>query len=729
MAIIFNPNKKIFTLQTAHTTYQMQVDRLGYLLHLYYGAKNTCDMDYVLTYADRGFSGNPYAAGMNRTYSLDTLPQEYPTLGTGDFRNIALDIKNEQGTESVELLYKSYEIRDGKYALKGLPAVWASDDEAQTLEIVLGDDIAGVEVHLLYGVLEACDVITRSVLIKNTGSGNITIEKAHAACLDMVYGDYDVIRFYGKHAMERNLERTHLGHGTLSFGSRRGTSSHQYNPAVILAQRDTTENAGDCYGMLFVYSGNFSCEAEKDQINQTRLLMGLSNELFSYPLAAGETFTVPEVIMSYSADGFSQLSHQYHTCISEHVCRSRFAHEVRPVLINSWEAAYFDFTGDTIVDLAKEAASLGIDMVVMDDGWFGHRNDDSTSLGDWKVNEQKLPGGLKPLVEQVNALGMKFGIWFEPEMISPDSDLYREHPEWAIQIPGREATESRCQYVLDLSRPEVQDYAYECVAKILRSANIKYVKWDMNRQLSDLGSTYLDEDSQQELFHRYVLGMYAMQERLVQEFPDLLLENCSGGGARFDPGMLYYSPQIWCSDDTDAIERLEIQEGTALIYPLCAMGAHVSVCPNHTVGRVTPFTTRGHVALAGTFGYELDITKLPEEERKLIPEQTAMYHKYHELIRDGEYYRILSYRENHRSDCWAVASEDKNEVLVTYVQVLAQVNMPSRKVRLRGFDPAKKYRLEGTDEVYSGEMLMNAGFRMKDFWGDFKSRLYHFTAK
>jgi len=306
-------------------------------------------------------------------------------------------------------------------------------------------------------------------------------------------------------------------------------------------------------------------------------------------------------------------------------------------------------------------------------------------------------------------------------MISPDSDLYREHPEWAIQIPGREATEIRCQYVLDLSRPEVQDYAYECVAKILRSANIKYVKWDMNRQLSDLGSTYLDKDSQQELFHRYVLGMYAMQERLVQEFPDLLLENCSGGGARFDPGMLYYSPQIWCSDDTDAIERLEIQEGTALIYPLCSMGAHVSVCPNHTVGRVTPFTTRGHVALAGTFGYELDITKLPEEERKLIPEQTAMYHKYHELIRDGEYYRILSYRENHRSDCWAVASEDKNEVLV-------QVNMPSRKVRLRGFDPAKKYRLEGTDEVYSGEMLMNAGFRMKDFWGDFVSRLYHFIA-
>ena len=368
-------------------------------------------------------------------------------------------------------------------------------------------------------------------------------------------------------------------------------------------------------------------------------------------------------------------------------------------------------------------------MLVMDDGWFGHRNDDATSLGDWFVNENKIKGGLKHLVDEVNKLGLKFGIWMEPEMISPDSELYRKHPDWAFAVPERTATLSRNQYVLDLSRKEVRDYVYECVHNVISSANIEYVKWDMNRQLTDIGSVEFTGDRQGELAHRYVLGVYELQERLVNDFPDLLLENCSGGGARFDPGMLYYSPQIWCSDDTDAIERLSIQEGTELIYPLSTMGAHVSDCPNHTVGRSTPFMTRAHVALAGTFGYELDITKLPEEERKLIPEQTAMYHKYHELIREGEYYRILSCRENHRSDCWAVASEDKNEVLVTYVQVLAQVNMPSRKVRLRGFDPAKKYRLEGTDEVYSGEMLMNAGFRMKDFWGDFKSRLYHFTAK
>ena len=480
--------------------------------------------------------------------------------------------------------------------------------------------------------------------------------------------------------------------------------------------------------MHFVYSGNFIGQVERCQFDTVRMVMGINQEEFCWNLKAGDEFQAPEVVMVYSAEGLGKMTRSYHAFYRRHMIRSPYNHKKRPILINNWEATYFDFDTDKLLDIAREAKKDGIEMLVMDDGWFGKRNKDDSSLGDWVVNEEKIKGGLKNLVDKVNEIGLEFGIWFEPEMISPDSDLYREHPEWAIQIPGREATEIRCQYVLDLSRPEVQDYAYESVAKILRSANIKYVKWDMNRQLSDLGSTYLDEDSQQELFHRYVLGMYAMQERLVQEFPDLLLENCSGGGARFDPGMLYYSPQIWCSDDTDAIERLEIQEGTALIYPLCAMGAHVSVCPNHTVGRVTPFTTRGHVALAGTFGYELDITKLPEEERKLIPEQTAMYHKYHELIRDGEYYRILSYRENHRSDCWAVASEDKNEVLVTYVQVLAQVNMPSRKVRLRGFDPAKKYRLEGTDEVYSGEMLMNVGFRMKDFWGDFVSRLYHFIA-
>jgi len=500
MALIYNPNKRIFTLHTKHSTYQMQVDSLGYLLHLYYGAKNNGSMEYVLTYADRGFSGNPYAAGADRTYSLDALPQEFPTLGTGDYRNIALNIKGDNGVEGVNLLYKRHEIRKGKYALNGLPAVWAKEEEAQTLEIVLADEAAQVEVHLLYGVLEEADVITRSVVIKNVGTGSVTIEKASAACLDFVSGDYDVLRFYGRHAMERNLERTPLGHGTICFGSRRGTSSHQYNPAVILAEHGATEDSGACYGMLMVYSGNFLCEAEKDQFEQTRLLMGLNEELFSYPLAAGETFTVPEVILSYSANGLSELSQQYHKCIRDHVCRSKYVHESRPVLINSWEAAYFDFTGDTIVDLAKEAASLGIDMVVMDDGWFGKRNDDNSSLGDWQVNEQKLGGSLAQLIERVHEQGVKFGIWIEPEMVNEDSDLYRAHPDWAIQIPGRKPIRSRNQLLLDFSRKEVRDQVFEQICAVLDQGEIDYVKWDMNRSMADVYAGNLTYD--------YVLGVY-----------------------------------------------------------------------------------------------------------------------------------------------------------------------------------------------------------------------------
>lgn len=734
MAIRYIEQDRTFWLDTEHTSYLLAiVDQENFVGHVYYGRKlqytgGTTAPVYLMRMGEAPFV--PSKNNRERVSFLDSFPMEYPGNGLGDYRESAISVRTAQGHVGVQLQYVSHEIVKSKPALPGLPSTFPGEEDCDTLILHLADPVIGLAADLLYTTFEKEDVITRSVILKNTAEQPVYLTKVMSACLDIDCTDekYDILTLHGSWGRERQMERRSLMHGKQSVGSVRGESSHQEHPFIALLSEDATQDNGEVYGMHFVYSGNFLAQAELSQFDSIRMTMGIHPENFVWKLEQGESFAAPEVVMTYSSEGLSGMTHHYHDMYRNHLIRGEYRDKKRPILINNWEATYFNFNTEKLLKIAEQASKLGIEMLVMDDGWFGHRNDDSTSLGDWKVNEQKLPGGLKPLVDQVNALGMKFGIWFEPEMISPDSDLYREHPEWAIQIPGREATEIRCQYVLDLSRPEVQDYAYECVAKILRSANIKYVKWDMNRQLSDLGSTYLDKDSQQELFHRYVLGMYAMQERLVQEFPDLLLENCSGGGARFDPGMLYYSPQIWCSDDTDAIERLEIQEGTALIYPLCSMGAHVSVCPNHTVGRVTPFTTRGHVALAGTFGYELDITKLPEEERKLIPEQTAMYHKYHELIRDGEYYRILSYRENHRSDCWAVASEDKNEVLVTYVQVLAQVNMPSRKVRLRGFDPAKKYRLEGTDEVYSGEMLMNAGFRMKDFWGDFVSRLYHFIA-
>ncbi|MCI7532980.1 MAG: alpha-galactosidase [Lachnobacterium sp.] len=718
MAIIYNPNKRIFTLHTKHSTYQMQVDSLGYLLHLYYGAKNNSSMEYVLTYADRGFSGNPYAAGADRTYSLDALPQEFPTLGTGDYRNIALDIKNSRGIEITNLLYKKHEIRKGKYALPGLPAVWADEAEAQTLEIVLADENAGMEVHLLYGVLEEADVITRSAVIRNIGTETVTIEKAAAACLDFVSGNYDVIRFYGKHAFERNVERTVLGHGTIAFGSRRGTSSHQYNPAVILAEQGTTEEAGNCYGMLMVYSGNFFCEAERDQYNQTRLLMGLNDELFSYPLAAGDTFTVPEVILSYSQNGLSALSQQYHNCIRNHVCRSKYVHMSRPVLINSWEAAYFDFTGETIVNLAKEAASLGIDMVVMDDGWFGKRDDDNSSLGDWYVNEKKLGGSLSELIRRVHEQGVKIGIWIEPEMVNEDSDLYRAHPDWAIQIPGRKPIRSRNQLLLDFSRKEVRDQVFEQICAVLDQGEIDYVKWDMNRSMADVYAGNLTYD--------YVLGVYDFMERLTSRYPDMLLEGCSGGGGRFDAGMLYYSPQIWCSDNTDAINRTRIQYGTSFFYPVSAVGAHVSAVPNHQTGRVTSFHTRGVTAMAGTFGYELNPALLSDEEKQQVREQIASYKKYERLINEGTYWR-LSDPIHDEIAAWMSVSKEQDRALVSVVRLMAEANQAAVYVRLRGLKPKAVYLEEYSGKQYSGAALMHTGIVLPFFTHEYEAYQFSFV--
>lgn len=675
-------------------------------------------MEYVLTYADRGFSGNPYAAGADRTYSLDALPQEFPTLGTGDYRNIALDIKNSRGIESTNLLYKKHEIRKGKYALPGLPAVWADEAEAQTLEIVLADENAGMEVHLLYGVLEEVDVITRSAVIRNIGTETVTIEKAAAACLDFVSGNYDVIRFYGKHAFERNVERTVLGHGTIAFGSRRGTSSHQYNPAVILAEQGTTEEAGNCYGMLMVYSGNFFCEAERDQYNQTRLLMGLNDELFSYPLAAGDTFTVPEVILSYSQNGLSALSQQYHNCIRNHVCRSKYVHMSRPVLINSWEAAYFDFTGETIVNLAKEAASLGIDMVVMDDGWFGKRDDDNSSLGDWYVNEKKLGGSLSELIRRVHEQGVKFGIWIEPEMVNEDSDLYRAHPDWAIQIPGRKPIRSRNQLLLDFSRKEVRDQVFEQICAVLDQGEIDYVKWDMNRSMADVYAGNLTYD--------YVLGVYDFMERLTSRYPDMLLEGCSGGGGRFDAGMLYYSPQIWCSDNTDAINRTRIQYGTSFFYPVSAVGAHVSAVPNHQTGRVTSFHTRGVTAMAGTFGYELNPALLSDEEKQQVREQIASYKKYERLINEGTYWR-LSDPIHDEIAAWMSVSKEQDRALVSVVRLMAEANQAAVYVRLRGLKPKAVYLEEYSGKQYSGAALMHTGIVLPFFTHEYEAYQFSFV--
>ncbi|MCI8380927.1 MAG: alpha-galactosidase [Lachnospiraceae bacterium] len=726
MAICFHEEKRIFQLDTKNSTYLIGLTPEGYLGHIYYGRKlhkevNAC----LLRTAEAPFT--PSVNKREKVSFMDSFPMEYPVGGIGDYRESCLNVRNELGQMGCELLYQSFEVYQGKKRLEGLPASFGSEGEVETLEITLADGILGLEAVLSYSVFEKEDIIARSVRVSNKGSESLQLEKVYSACLDMDNEDFEMISLCGSWARERHIQREPLHYGKQSVGSVRGESSHQEHPFIALVTPGTTGQQGEVYAMHFVYSGNFLAQAEINQFDSVRMVMGIHGEQFTWNLSSGESFQAPEVICTYSGEGLGKMSRCFHDFYRNHMIRSVYNHKKRPVLINNWEATYFAFDDEKLLEIAREAKNCGIEMLVMDDGWFGKRNFDDNSLGDWIVNEEKIKGGLKKLVDQVNEIGLEFGIWFEPEMISPDSELYRAHPDWALQIDRREVSMCRNQYVLDLSRPEVVDYVSEAVAEILRSANIRYVKWDMNRQLTDLGSVWLDREHHKELFHRYVLGVYELQERLVTEFPELLLENCSGGGARFDPGMLYYSPQIWCSDDTDAVERLSIQEGTALVYPLSSMGAHISDCPNHITGRITPFETRSHVALAGSFGYELDITKIPEAERQMISGQVAMYHAYNDLVREGDYYRIASYQENHRFDAWAVASKDKGEVLVTYVQVLAEPNKRSRKIRLQGFDEDALYRLEGTEQVYSGEMLLYGGFLVEPMKGDFVSRLYHFV--
>ncbi len=628
----------------------------------------------------------------------------------------------------------SYEILEGKPELAGLPATFGTAGECITLKLLCEDRHVGMQVELLYTVFQDVDVVTRSVKITNTGKEHFYLTKVCSACLDMDNRDYDMISLHGSWGRERHIQRKTLGYGIQNVSSLRGESSHQDHPFLALVEKSATQENGEVYAMNFVYSGNFRAQAEVTQFDYVRMSMGIHPENFCWKLEAGESFQAPEVVMLYTDKGLDAMTNAFHKLYRKHLIRGEYRNKKRPILINNWEATYFAFDTEKLLSIAKEASGLGIEMLVMDDGWFGKRNTDECALGDWQVNEEKLKGGLKYLVDEVNKLGMKFGIWFEPEMVSPDSDLYRAHPDWALAIPGRPAAQARQQYVLDLSRKEVADYIYEMVASVLRSANIEYVKWDMNRPLTDIGSYGLPADRQGEICHRFMLAVYEMQNRLIKEFPYLLLENCSSGGARFDPGMLYYSPQIWCSDDTDAIERLEIQEGTAMLYPLSTMGAHVSDCPNHAIGRVTPFETRGLVALAGTFGYELDVTRIPEEDRKMIPEQVALYHQYNDLIREGDYYRIASYSQNHKFDCWQVVDEDKKESLVTFVQVMCRANFKSRRILLKGLSEETRYEVCFVNEtkiqpkVYSGDTLMKAGLLIPEQQGDFRAQLIHLTA-
>ena len=726
MAIQIDAEKKIFTLETDHTMYQMQADAYGVLRHLWYGAKTGCDMSYLQDYPDVGFSGNIYAAGNDRTYSLDTLPLEYAGAGVGDFRMPAVAAVHADGSSALDLRYYSHTVKPGKYGIEGLPAVYAAEDEAETLEVVLRDTASAVEVTLLYAVLPALDLVTRCARIRNLGETPVTLTKAASLCLDISRGSWEWVHFHGRHAMERQMERRLLFHGIQEIGSTRGTSSHHQNPTVLLCTPDCTETAGACIGAALVYSGSHQTRLECDQLGQVRMVMGIHPDLFRWELKAGETFSTPEVMLSYSDTGLETLSHHFHQAIREHICRGKYQLAERPVLINNWEATYFGFDTEKILHIAEEAARLGVDMLVLDDGWFGKRDDDCSGLGDWFVNETKLSGGLHDLVEKIKGMGMRFGIWFEPEMISEDSDLYRKHPDWAIRIPDRAPMRSRYQLVLDMANPEVQEYLFRVMSNVLHSADISYVKWDMNRSISDWYTRTLPADRQGEMPHRYVLGLYALLERLTAAFPDVLFEGCSGGGGRFDAGMLYYCPQIWCSDDTDAYERTKIQYGTSFFYPVSAVGSHVSTVPNHQTGRITPFEPRGTVAMAGSFGYELDLNLLSDGEKQEVAEQIRQFKTYGPLIHNGKYYRLTNPMAEDAA-LWEFAAQDGSEVLVQGMLFHAEANVLRRTVQLRGLDAEKRYRLDGTEQVYTGAALMAGGVLLPKAWGDYTPVTMHFS--
>ena len=559
MGIEYIEEHKVFKLDGKTCTYMIGiVDVEGFIGHIYYGKKiKDKNLFYLLRTQEAPYV--PSENNRDRLSFMDSVPMEYSTHGIGDFRESCLSVENKNGAAACKLLYKSHSIYKGKESMEGLPASFGNEEDCTTLELACTDKELDIDVTLFYTVFEDTDVITRSVKVKNNSKNNLFLTKILSMCCDFDGMNYDVITMHGSWARERHIQRRRIGYGKYSTSSLRGESSHQDHPFIALLSSNANQDIGDVYGFNFVYSGNFIAQAEGTQFDTTRVVMGIHPENFKWKLRPEETFTAPEVVMVYSDEGIGKMTRTYHDFYRNHLIRSKYKDTKRPILINNWEATYFDFNTDKLLSIARDASKLGIEMLVMDDGWFGKRSSDNCALGDWFVNEEKIKGGLKYLVDEVNKLGMKFGIWFEPEMISPDSDLYRQHPDWAIKIEGREPGLCRNQYVLDLSRKEIRDTIYERVKNILSSAPIEYVKWDMNRPLSDLGSSYLPADQQGELSHRYVLGVYEMMDRLTKAFPDILLENCSGGGARFDPGMLYYSPQIWCSDDTDAIERLRIQ--------------------------------------------------------------------------------------------------------------------------------------------------------------------------
>jgi alpha-galactosidase len=721
MNIIFEEATKTFHLQTGNTSYIMQIYKDGYLAHLYWGRRirKAVSNELLLLTARCSFSPNPDSE--DDAFSLDTLPQEYPAYGNTDFRVPAYEVQLENGTTITDFRFESYKILKGKPALIGLPATYVeNEEEAQTLEIVMWDSLIGLKAVLSYTIFDKHDAITRSVRFINEGRTKLKLLRALSMSVDFNKNEYDFMQLSGSWARERHVERIALNSGSKSIESRRGASGHQQNPFIALLSKDTTEEHGEVYGFSLVYSGNFLAQAEVDQYHTTRVSMGINPFGFSWILEPGETFQTPEVVMVYSSEGIGKMSRTYHKLYRTRLCRGQFRDKVRPVLVNNWEATYFDFNAEKIEGIAKAGKELGIELFVLDDGWFGKRDNDRSSLGDWVVDKNKLPKGLDDLANRVNKLGLQFGLWFEPEMVSPDSDLYRAHPDWCLHVPNRTRSRGRTQLILDLSRKDVCDYIIAAVSSVLKSANISYVKWDMNRNMTEIGSALLPAERQKETAHRYMLGLYSVMEAITTSFPNILFESCSGGGGRFDPGILFYMPQTWTSDDTDAVERLKIQYGTSIVYPASTMGSHVSAVPNHQVARNTSLKMRGDVAMSGNFGYELDLTKFSDEEKKEAKLQILEYKELRELIQYGNMYRLLDPFKGNET-AWMFVSEDKTEAVISYFKVLAVPNGPIKKLILRGLDPDIDYRVTGKTDIYGGDELMYAGLSIPELNGDYCS--------
>lgn len=723
-----------FNLQTAHTSYLMGVLENGEIGQYYYGPRlgdkvNTADFRH------REFrSITPTLTAEQPEVTMSMIKQEYPSYGHGDFRYPAYQVTYDNGARISEFVYQNYEIVDGKPKLGALPSASADADDkhVQTLRIHLLEKQSGLQLTLNYSVFEDEDVIVRSTKFENKGETKIKLNAALSASVDFSDDQYDMIQLSGAWARERHLYRRPLTRGVQAISSTRDASSAQQSPFLALARKQTTDQNGDVYGFNLVYSGNFLAQVEVDSYNVTRMTMGINPFEFGWQLKAHTQFQTPEVMMTFASDGFNGMSHQFQRFLTNHLISKRWVKEPRPILINNWEATYFDFNEQKLLAIAKSAKSLGIELFVLDDGWFGKRNDDNSSLGDWQVNLAKLPNGLSGLANKIHDLGLQFGLWFEPEMISKESKLYAAHPDWAIHVPDRRMTPARNQFVLDFSRQEVIDYLFDQMAAAIRETRLDYIKWDMNRHITEMFSLALSADQQEELPHRYILGVYQLYERLTSAFPDVLFESCSSGGGRFDAGMLYYAPQTWTSDDTDAIERLKIQWGTSMIYPLSTMGAHVSAVPNHQDRRVTSLATRAAVAYFGVLGYELDISKMSPAEKRAVVDQIKFYKQYRLLFQQGTFIRLQSpYDGDGNVTSWMVVSDDQKTAIAGRYQVLAEPNPAYRRLKFAGLNPDFLYTVDGVDGEFSGRQLMNAGIFIPELFaerGDNRDRTFDFHA-